>query len=83
MKILKDGDPEIIKQHSKQLTCTRCGCEFVATEKELEPTYSEDALVSAFIAALDPTKASKIVLQATCPECGQDVPAIKEEKTES
>lgn len=84
MKILKHGNPDIIKNWITIFTCTRCECEFAANLGDLtEDIATKGTVVDLFVQLIDkPTETDMndvIVYKTHCPECGQELSKTKAE----
>lgn len=85
MKILKHGNPDIIKSWTTTFTCTRCECEFAANLCDLTHDLADGVdAVTAFAKLLSdiehPEKVDDLYVYKThCPECGQDLFKTKAE----
>lgn len=80
MKILKHGNPDIIKNWTTTFTCTRCECEFEVNFSDLTADSSVQG-VDLFIRLLDnPNDLTDVLIYKTyCPECGQELSKTKDE----
>ena len=80
MKILKHGNPDIIKNWTTAFTCTRCECEFTANLGDLTADSSVQG-VDLFIKLLDnPNDLTDVFIYKThCPDCGQELSKTKAE----
>lgn len=85
MKIIKHGNPDIIKSWTTTFTCTRCECEFAANLSDLTQELADgvDALAefAKLLGNLDNSdKLSDLCVYKThCPECGQELSKTKAE----
>lgn len=80
MKILKHGNPDIIKNWTTTFACTRCKCEFEVNSSDLTADSSVQG-VDLFIKLLDnPNDLTDVLIYKThCPECGQELSKTKDE----
>lgn len=85
MKILKHGNPDIIKSWTTTFTCTRCECEFAANLSDLTHDLADGAdAVTVFAKLLSdiehPEKVDDFYVYKThCPDCGQELSKTKAE----
>ena len=85
MKILKHGNPDIIKNCTITFTCTRCECEFAANLSDLTHDLANGAdAVTVFAKLLSdiehPEKVVDFYVYKThCPDCGQELSKTKAE----
>lgn len=85
MKILKHGNPDIIKNWTTTFTCTRCGCEFTANTGDLTEALADGVdAVNLFVNLLGNTDNSDkmsdpLVYKTRCPDCGQALSKTKAE----
>lgn len=85
MKILKHGNPDIIKDYTTLFTCNRCGCEFTANSSDLTEALADGVdAVTAFAKLLGdvehPEKVTELYVYKThCPDCGQELSKTKAE----
>lgn len=85
MKIIKHGDPNIVKNWTTTFTCTRCECEFAANLSDLTTDLADGVdAVTAFAKLLgdidNPDKLSELYVYKThCPDCGQELSKTKAE----
>lgn len=85
MKILKPGNPDIIKNWTTTFTCTRCACEFAANLNDLTKDLADGVdAVTTFTKLLSdiehPEKVDDLYIYKThCPECGQELSKTKAE----
>lgn len=85
MKILKHGNPDIIKNWITTFICTRCECEFAANLSDLTHDLADGVdAVTAFAKLLSdiehPEKVDALYIYKThCPECGQELSKTKAE----
>lgn len=90
MRIIKHGDPEIIKNYAVPYTCTRCGCECEAVAGDITISSAEsDSLKRIeYMLTHEGTEPDEIFV-INCPDCGMklskttaEVDAIEESRKE-
>ena len=85
MKIIKNGNPDIVKNWVTTFTCTRCECEFAANISDLTHDLADGAdAVTVFAKLLSdiehPEKVDDFYVYKThCPDCGQELSKTKAE----
>ena len=85
MKIIKNGNPDIVKNWVTTFTCTRCECEFAANISDLTHELADGAdAVTVFAKLLSdiehPEKVDDFYVYKThCPDCGQELSKTKAE----
>lgn len=85
MKIIKHGNPDIIKNWTTTFTCTRCECEFAANLSDLTKDLADgvnavDMFVKLFDSMGNTDKTSDHYIYKThCPDCGQEMSKTKAE----
>ena len=85
MKIIKHGNPDIVKNWTTTFTCTRCECEFAANLNDLTHDLADGvdaatALVKLFSDIEHPEKVDDLYCYKThCPDCGQELSKTKAE----
>lgn len=85
MKIIKHGNPDIIKNYTTTFTCDRCGCEFTANTGDLTEALADNVnAVNLFVNLLGNTDNSDkmsdpLVYKTRCPDCGRKLSKTKAE----
>ena len=85
MKIIKHGNPDIIKNWTTTFTCTRCACEFAANLSDLTKDLADNVnAVDLFVNLSGNTDNSDkmsdpLIYKTHCPDCGQELSKTKAE----